>query len=177
MDWDNLKGLIGKVAPTIATALGGPLAGAGVKMLTGALGLNEKASEKEIIAAITNADPETIARIKEAELDFEKRMAELDVDLEKIHANDRDSARNREIAVKDRTPAILGICTVVAFFAFIGAASFMPSAVIEGRMDFIMLAIGWLGGVATSVYSYYFGSSKGSKDKTALMGAKSSQLP
>ncbi len=175
MDWDNLTGLIGSLAPTIATALGGPLAGAGVRALTGALGLSDAASEKEITAAITNADPETFARIKEAEIAFQTRIKELDVDLEKIAAKDRDSARRRETAVKDKTPAILGILTITAFFAFIGAASFMPSAVIEGRMDFIMLAVGWLGGVATSVYAYYFGSSSGSKQKTELLGAKTSR--
>jgi|GEM_PF-3021682 len=57
--WNNLKGLIGNVAPTIATALGGPLAGGAVKLLTGALGLKDKATESQIMDAVANASPET----------------------------------------------------------------------------------------------------------------------
>jgi hypothetical protein len=168
--WDDLKGLIGVVAPTIGTALGGPVGGMAAKVLTDALGLSDGAKPKDILKAI-QGDPDALLRIKEAENAFEIRMREIDVDVFKIDADDRNSARQREMVVKDRTPAIIGTLTVLCFFGFIGYASFVPSSVVEGRMDFIMLAIGWLGGTATSVITYYFGSSKGSKDKTAALAS------
>jgi hypothetical protein len=36
-------------------------------------------------------------------------------------------------------------------------------------MEFVNLAIGWIGGIATSVISYYFGSSIGSTQKNRMM--------
>ncbi len=166
--WDQLKGLIGVVAPTIGTALGGPLGGMAAKALTGALGISGDAKPKDILKAI-QADPEALLKIKQEDNAFEIHMKELDVDVYQIDADDRDSAREREIAVKDRTPAILAIITMVSFFSYIAAVTFMPAGTIDGRMEFINLAIGWLGGTATSVVAYYFGSSTGSKDKTAAI--------
>ena len=51
-DW---KGIVGTVAPAIAAALGGPLAGLGVSALAGALGLGDGANEEEVARAVEYA--------------------------------------------------------------------------------------------------------------------------
>lgn len=88
-DW---KSIVGTVAPAIATALGGPLAGLGVAAVGKALGLGDGASEDEVSAAVLKASPEQLLSVKKAELEFTARMKELDVDLERIAVADRHSA-------------------------------------------------------------------------------------
>lgn len=163
MDW---KSIIGTVAPLLGTAIGGPVGGIAVKAITSALGLDDGASDKDINAAMKNASPEQLAAIKKAEADFKVQMKKLDIDLEAIHQQDRDSARKREMATGDKIPAVLAITTMIAFFGYIGGVTFFPPAMID--IAFVNIAVGWLGGTASTVVAYYFGSSSG-QDKQIEM--------
>jgi hypothetical protein len=156
MDW---KSIINTVAPLLGTAIGGPVGGIAVKAITSALGLDDGASNKEIDAALKNATPDQLAAIKRAEADFKVQMKKLDIDLEAIHQQDRDSARKREMATGDKIPAVLAITTMLAFFGYIGGVTFFPAATMD--IAFINIAVGWLGGTASTVIAYYFGSSSG----------------
>ena len=57
----NIKTLITEIAPTIATALGGPLAGGATKLLSQALTGKEDATEKEMQQALSVATIEQLA--------------------------------------------------------------------------------------------------------------------
>ena len=50
--------LLSQVAPSIATALGGPLAGIAVKTLSNALLGHESGTEEDVATALQNASPE-----------------------------------------------------------------------------------------------------------------------
>lgn len=164
--FDTAKGILGAVAPTLGTALGGPMGGMAGKMIADALGVDN--DQKSISAAIASATPEQLAQIKKIEADFKVQMKELDIDLKRIDAGDRDSARKRQIALKDHTPTALAIMTLVSFFTYIGAVTFHPAA--RGAdIGFINIAVGWLGGTASTVIAYYFGSSSGSDKKDELL--------
>jgi hypothetical protein len=102
----NLTAILGAVAPTLATAMGGPLGGMALKMVADKLGLPESTMDA-VEAAVTNATPNQLADIKKVEADFKVSMKQLDVDLVKIAASDRDSARRRHASVKDMTPTVL----------------------------------------------------------------------
>lgn len=155
----KIKEVVGTVAPALAAALGGPLAGLAARTVSTVLLGREGATEAELAAAVADASPDQLLLLKKADLDFKARMAELEVDLERIAAGDRDSARMRETVVKDRVPATLALLTLIAFFGYIGLVTFSPLAVVKS--DFINLALGWLGGSASTVIAYYFGSSAG----------------
>ena len=86
MDW---KALIGSVAPTLATALGGPLAGMATKAIASKLLGNENAPLDAIKEAIVSATPDDLIKLKEVDTKFKTKMAEIGVDLETIAANDR----------------------------------------------------------------------------------------
>jgi hypothetical protein len=151
----NLKAILGAVAPTLATAIGGPLGGIAVKMIADKLGLPE-ASVTAIDAALSTATPDQLAVLKKVEADFKVSMKALDVDLVKVAAADRDSARQRHTSVRDMTPTVLAIGTLVAFFGYIGAVTFMDH---NADLGLINVAVGWLGGSASAVISFYFGAS------------------
>ena len=95
MDLGIFGKLIETVAPTIATALGGPVAGMAVKALSTALLGHDSGSEDDIRDALATATPDQIAAIRKVDADFKVQMKSLDIDLVRIAANDRASARDK----------------------------------------------------------------------------------
>lgn len=62
----------------------------------------------------------------------------------------------------------IAIITIVTFYGYIAMVTFYP---FENKlnMEFVNLAMGWIGGVATAVITFYFGSSSGSAEKTEML--------
>lgn len=162
---EKLIPLIRTVAPTIATALGGPLAGTAVALLSNTLTGSPTTKLDELSGIITSGDTDVLVKLKKVEADFKVRMKELGVDVEKVHAQDRDSARNREIQLKDKAPAVIAVVSFVGFFGILLALMFVDIPPTGEKPLLIMLGV--LGGIVTSIAQYYYGSSKGSKEKTA----------
>lgn len=161
LDW---KGILKTVAPGLATALGGPLAGMATRAVSDALLGKQDGTEAEIAAAITAGGPELLQKLREADQRFQVEMKKLDIDLEKIAADDRASARQREAAVKDRTPAIIALASFCGFFGVLALLIFRD--IPPGAKDALMIMLGALGGIVTSITAYYYGSSAGSAAKS-----------
>ena len=173
MDLSKIGGLLGQVAPTVATALGGPLAGLAVKTLSEALFGHQDASESDVSAALMNATPEQLQKLKETDASFKVKMKELDIDLEKISAADRDSARNMQIHTNDWIPRVLAILITIGFFGILVwmLIKGMPPTGTEA----LLMMLGALGTAWTGVVNFYYGSSAGSKAKTDALTAKELQ--
>jgi hypothetical protein len=166
--------IIGAVAPSLATAVGGPIGGMAVKFITDALGIPSDSSKDDIAKAINNATPDQLVALKKAENDFTVRMKELDIDLERIASSDRDSARRRESQVRDWMPRILAFVIVAGFM---GTVFMVLLGYVEGMKDPLMATtvgtlIGFVSAKAEQVIAYYFGSSNSSQQKTALLAEK-----
>ncbi len=159
-----LLNLVKTVAPSIATAVGGPLAGMATKMISEALLGKPDGTEAELVEAAAKATPEQLLALKKAEQDFAIKMRELDIDLERISNEDRNSARNREIKTKDLTPRFLAAAVTFGFF---GVLSWMIANGLPANGGEAMLVmLGTLGTAWGAIISYYFGSSAGSREKT-----------
>ena len=153
MKFGAIKGLIGAVAPTIGQALGGPLGGTAAQAIAQVLGC--KPDEKSIEKAVQNATPEQLAEIKKAELDFQARMKELDVDVFKLETADIQNAR--EAFKGDWTPRFIAIACVLFFGGYIALVTIQdPSANDDGIVN---LVLGYLGGIVSSIISFYYGAS------------------
>lgn len=156
--------IIGAIAPTVGTALGGPFGALAGGLLQKALGTTDAASTESLILA---GSPDTMAKIKIAEDDLTAKLAELGVQKQQLAYADTDSARKREEVVKDNTPKILAYGITAGFF---GILIFL---VFNGKPpggDVIIYMLGVLGTAWSGVVGYYFGSSAGSDSKSALLG-------
>lgn len=153
-----LKNIVGAVAPTLGTALGGPMGGMAANMIAEVLGVpnNPKSIEK----AIAEATPEQMLELKKAEQQFEVQMKELDVDIFKLETQDAQDARKN--FSKDWTARIMGIATVGGFLGYIFLVTLQPPE--QNSEALINLVLGYLGGLASAVISFYFGASHTSKD-------------
>lgn len=167
--WDSIKSIIGSVAPTIASVIGGPAAGAAVNGLCGILGLKADSKPEDIEKALQNASPEFWLKLKE----FEFKYKELEIKEQAIHHEDRVSARMREVNMsesgqRDYTPTILALTYTLGYFVLLFCLFHfkIPS---EMQRVFDVL-VGGLTAVVYKIADYYLGTSKSSSDKTKIMG-------
>jgi hypothetical protein len=167
---DHFGPLLGQVAPTIATALGGPLAGVAVKALSGVLLGHENGSEDDVKAAMASASPDQLAALKKIDADFKVSMKELDIDLERIAAGDRDSARKMQTETKDWVPKLLAIVITFGFFGIL--VWMLVQGMPQTGTEALLMMLGALGTAWTGVVNFYYGSSAGSKAKNDLLAAK-----
>ena len=162
----NWKSLVSNVAPVLGTALGGPFAGMATKAIAAAITGDENTTEKDLAIALQGASPDTLLKLKQADNQFEQRMAELGVDLEKIAQADRASARTLYEKTKSLIVPTLATITVGCFFAVVFWILSGKVSLDNTLMGFVL---GQVSAKAEQVYNFYFGSSAGSKEKTASM--------
>ena len=183
----NLKQLatsIASFAPTLATMLGGPLAGVAVSALAGALGLKQGASAEDVtqamqagtltpdqLVAIRTADQKHAEILGQQSIDLAKLNADHEEAFAKIAADDRASARAREGIVKDWTPEVLAYGITLGFFVVLGYLVAYGKPQVGG--DVVLVLLGSLGTAFTGVFAYYFGSSAGSAAKTNILASVS----
>ena len=170
--WKELAATLKPLAPGLATALGGPLAGMAVGALTKATGAPEGSPAPVVVKAVQDAltgQGGTAEAVVQAEHAFQARMTELGIDLEKVHAADRDSARRMRASLGgDWTSAGLAWTTIVAFFASLTGMVWvmtLPGEAETALVAFLGTALGYTGGMANQVVSFFFGSSKGKEEK------------
>ena len=157
MKFDAIKGLVGELAPTIGAALGGPVGGAAAGMLANVLGCDP--TPQKIEKALQTATPEQLTEIKKAELDFEIKMAEIELDVFALETKDTQHAR--ESFREDWTARAIALMSVLLFGGYILLVTIQPP---DANDDGIVnLVLGYLGGIVSSVISFYFGASKASK--------------
>ena len=148
-----LSNIVGAVAPTLGTALGGPFGGMAGDVISKVLGVEN--NPKSIEQALASATPEQLLEIKKAEKEFETKMKELDVDLYDLEAKEKQHARNT--FSKDWTARIIGIAMIGGFLGYIFLVTLQPPE--QNSEALINLVLGYLGGLASAVISFYFGAS------------------
>ena len=158
MDW--LK----QIAPTIATALGGPLAGMAVSAISKAIGVNP--TEVSDLISSNKLSAEQIAQVKIAEIELQKQAQELGLNFEKLEVEDRKSARDMQSITKSIMPPLLAGAVTIGFFSIMVMMFFNK---IDDSNPAILMMLGSLGTAWTGIIAYYFGSSAGSQAKTDLL--------
>ncbi len=159
--------LLSSVAPSIATALGGPLAGLGVKALSKALLGAEDFSEEAVMDAMATASPEQLAAVKKIDADFKVQMKALDIDLERIAVDDRKSARDMQKETRDWIPRALAVSVTAGFFAIL--IYMLVYGLPTSGNEALLLLLGALQTAWGGIIAFYFGSSSGSQKKDAMI--------
>ena len=163
----NFGSLIGSVAPTLATALSGPLAGMATKALSQALLGKEDGSDDDIQAALRTASPEQLAAVKKIDADFRVQMKSLDIDLEALAVDDRKSARSMQTETRDFIPRLLAVSVTVGFFAIL--IYMLVYGLPTTGNEALLLLLGALQTAWGGIIAFYFGSSSGSQKKDQMI--------
>lgn len=158
------KSIIGAVAPTAATILGGPLAGLATQKIVTALGLPPDASVSEIGAAVAAATPEQLIELKKIDALLLVDLKKLDIDILSLRTADTANARQREVSLKDYTPRILAGIVLVLWIG-VNYYIFTGNELHPSMRDIALRSLGTLDAAVGLVLGYYFGSSLGSSNK------------
>lgn len=158
MDW--LK----QIAPTIATALGGPLAGMAVSAISKAIGVDP--DKVDDLISNNKLSAEQIAQLKLAEIELQRQAQELGLNFEKLANEDRKSARDMQTATKSIVPPALAVAITLGFF---GILVMMLLGRVDSNNPAILMMLGSLGTAWTGIVAYYFGSSASSAAKTEML--------
>ena len=165
---DKILDILKVAAPTVATALGGPLAGLAVKFLADKLGVPPE-DEEAIVNAVQGMDQATLVQMKQMDVDFQKFLRQNQIDLEKIAADDRNSARNLMIQTKSMVPALLSIGVTAGYFTIL--TLMLRGELNVGDSQALLLMLGGLGSAWGAIMQYWFGSSASSANKDATIHA------
>ena len=167
MDWlATLK----SVAPTVASAMFGPLGAVAVASVGELLGLSDATKDKisEIIQT-GQMTPEQIGKLRELELEYQNNEKERGFRYAELSFKDRDSARQASVSGGTQKMLfwlslvllILTIGTEIAVL-FYGYPDKTPE-IIVGRV------LGLMDAVAMLVLSYWYGTTNGSAVKNELL--------
>jgi hypothetical protein len=175
MDWKFLgKTIVKAGAPILGTAVGGPLGGAAAgALVAGIFGTNS--DDPAAIAQAIAADPQAAVKLRELELAHREKLEALILEETKAYLADRQDARAREVAVtqttgrRDSALYILAGVVVSGFFVLCAVLMYVP--IPEGQGSAVLLLFGGLVSGFSTVLAYFFGSSKGSADKNAMLTA------
>jgi len=176
---------LAKIAPSIAAAASGPFAGLVGPAVAAALGLvvhtDDPTAAKvdplqqlqtQITAGTLTADQ--ILALKKADQDFALDMAQKNIDIDKLYLEDVQSARAREVAVKDNTPRILAFFMIGGFFATTFALLICVivwpervNAIQSAAWGLLNLIVGYLAREAMAATNYYYGTTQGNEASTS----------
>jgi hypothetical protein len=178
MDWKDIAGSIVNVAPTLGGAVGGPVGaavGLAISALAKVFGLKPDAKPDEINQAIQQ-DPQSALKLRIAEMDFQLALNKQKLDEQDMILKDVQSARSREIEItkatgkRDINQYALAWVIVIGFFSLVCILIFKPLP--QDSSGVVFMLFGALSAGFGSVIGYFFGSSKGSKEKTELLAGK-----
>lgn len=167
----NWKDTLLSLAPTVATALGGPLAGVAVSAIGKVLGIDNATTE--LVADVINSGkltPDQISEIKKLELQYQNEEAERGFKYADLSYKDRDSARKAN--VEGGTQKHLFWLSLVLLILTIGTEIYVLFSgypkdslpeVIVGRI------LGLMDAVAMMVLAYWYGTNSSSSQKTQLL--------
>lgn len=156
----KLGGLLKSLAPTIASAAGGPMAGMAVKMAAKKLGLPDTATANEIEDLIER-EPDKAVMVREADKEFKDYIREMEIDLESFKTEVEDRKDARENFATDWTPKVFSVLTLLLYGAFVMIVTLMPHD--QNDETIISLVLGQLSGILGTAAAFFYGSSSGKK--------------
>lgn len=169
-NWDLPLDILRKVAPGLATALGGPLAGAAVQVIANALG-KPGAPEDEVLQTLATQGltGEQIVALKAAEQSFALEMEKVDAAREAAGLADVQSARSQTVELAKAgsgiawAPPLISVVILIGFFGCIFMLFFSERSYDERTANLLNVLFGALIPGFVQVCQYWLGSSNGSK--------------
>ena len=153
-----------QIAPTIATCLGGPLAGLAVTALSKLFGVAPDQVQSMINDNKLSADQ--IAAVQQEEIRFKEQTQALGLNFEQLAVEDRKSARDMQTTTQSIIPPLLSILVTIGFFGILAYLMVTPT---DTANTPLMIMLGSLGTAWTGIIAFYFGSSAGSRAKDQML--------
>jgi hypothetical protein len=167
----DFTAILKTVAPWLASAAGGPLAGMAVTAIADSFGLTDKTTDA-IKQAISGATPEQMLALKNADKEFALQMQAMGfkqiTDLEALAAGDRKDARQMQTTTKSLVPAILSTVVTVGYFGIL-TGLLTGHLTMANDSQALLLMLGSLTTGWGVVMAFWFGTTSSSARKTEII--------
>lgn len=165
MNWlDTLK----TIAPTVATAVCGPLGGAAITALGSVFGVPD--ATQDAIAKLFKdgqLSQEHLAEIRKLELEYQNNEKERGFKYAELEYKNQDSARQMQMATRSWVPAAISLIVVTGYFAILVGLMFGVLHVTDNQS--LLILIGALSTAFGGVLNFWLGSSHGSQAKSEML--------
>ena len=176
MDWSKVADVVGGAAPIVGTIFGGPVGTAAGGIIAGICSLfGADPSDPGDLLAKIQADPEAVLKLREFELRNKVELEKVALESDRLRYQDISDARGREMEItkvtgkRDKFQYALAAVIMIGFLTmvyFVLAGGTKIETALAGTL------VGYVSAKADQVVVYFFGSSKGSSDKTNLLAIK-----
>ena len=156
---NELLGLLKGIAPTLATAVAGPLGGAAVSAIASRLGVGDSV---EAVAKAIAGDPAAAAKLQELELEYAKLDVANTADAREMNSKIQESANSAWLAKNAAYILDFAIVSATIIMTWIVFFKGVPTQ----NKEIAYMAIGSLITMCGTVLNFHRGSSAGSKAKT-----------
>lgn len=176
MNWSSISKVVGDVAPTLGTLLGGPAGAAAGTLISAALGTSK---DPESIAVALQTDPAAAAKLAELQINAKVQLQQLAVNAAtedfKAEVADRDSARKLAMAqpndlIRPTVTVLLLIGSIaILFMVFTGGAESVikdPTA-----SSLLGIIVGYWFSELKTCLAFYFGTTKESNNQNKTIAA------
>jgi hypothetical protein len=191
---------LSKILPWIgAAATGGvpALIGMAAKTVSEVLGVSIKADAQSISDAVANATPEQVIALRAADNDFKlkaqamgfnhiEEMARMGLEEDKAYIGDTQDARAKH--AQNKSVFWMGVAIMLSFAIMAGMSMWGSYLLLSGGITikdvgivaavfgFLGTVVGYMAANAQQVVGYFYGSSKGSNEKTEAMAKSFQQM-
>ena len=165
MDWLNT---IKNLAPTVAAALGGPLAGEAAKALIGIVGGDNVDDVRKAIEG-GRLSGEQISQLQKFELQLKENERERGFKYAELAFKDRDSARQANVTGGTQN-ALFWLSVVLLMLSLGTEVTVLVKGLPQGTSELVVgRVLGLLDAIAMTVLAYWYGTSSSSALKTELL--------
>jgi hypothetical protein len=160
-------GILKGIAPMAATAVGGPYAGPALAIIAQTVGVPENKVEDFILSG----SPSDLLKLKQADIELERWREEAGIRRDKMEFDDTANAR---VMIKDTGIWVQASLTILFIGGYFGIVFWivrygLPAEISEFAKGQIAILLGVLTAAIPLILGFWFGSSRGSKEKTQAL--------
>lgn len=185
MDIKEIGKAIAKLGlPLLGTALGGPGGLAIGSALAQAIGSGS--GEPAAILAHLGRDADAIEKARQFELTHKEILLRIGLEETKVYAEDTQDARAKH--AQNKSVFWMGVAILLSFVSIAGLSMLGSYLILSGGIiikdvgivaavfGFLGTVVGYMAANAQQVVGYFYGSSKGSSEKTDAMAKSFQQI-
>ena len=165
MNWSDIKGIVGNIAPLVGTAIGGPAGAAIGGMVSSALGVD---NTPDAVATALKSNPEAAIKLRQFELENEKDIRAHAFKVLNAELGDTQNARSTH----KHNPMPMVICIALTLMVAGGAYMLFTMDIPVDNKNIANLLFGTVLGQWGSSIAYWVGTTRSSAEKTILSAAK-----
>ena len=162
MNWEDIKGAVGKIAPLVGTAIGGPAGAAIGSMVSSALGVD---NTPDAVAHALKTNPDAAIKLRQFELENEQDIRAHAFKVLDVELKDVQNARQTH----KHNPMPMVICILLTIMTAAGAYMLFTLEIPDTNRQIAYLLFGTLLAKWGDSIAYWVSTTRSSAEKNRFI--------